>query len=112
MPIPGMDDKAMASDCLAGQKFLASSYNMAITECANDNLRRDFFSVYQEEQNFLKMVFDSMQAHGWYNLQMANMQEISQIQQQMRQEAMKLQAQAGGINPQMAGGGGGFQPRA
>ncbi|MGB9662474.1 MAG: spore coat protein [Moorellaceae bacterium] len=109
MPIPGWDDKAMASDCLVGQKFLASSYNLAITECANDSLRRDFFNVYQEEQNFLKMVFDSMQGHGWYNLQMADMQDINQIQQQMRQEAMKLQAQ-GGINPQMAGGGG-FQPR-
>ncbi|SMB99047.1 Coat F domain-containing protein [Thermanaeromonas toyohensis ToBE] len=110
MPIPGMDDKLMASDCLASQKFLASCYNMAITECANQDLRRDFFNIYQDEQNCLKMVFDSLNARGWYNLQMANMQDINQLQQQMRQEAMRLQAQVGVGPVQM--GQMGFQPRA
>ncbi|MGI9950950.1 spore coat protein [Moorellaceae bacterium AZ2] len=121
MPIPGMDDKAMASDCLAGQKFLASSYNHAIMECANDSLLRDFFSVYQDEQNYLKMVFNAMQTHGWYTLQMANVQDINQVQQQLRQETLKLQSQIGmspgqgvypgqGISPGQVGPGG-FQPR-
>ncbi|HBT46780.1 MAG TPA: hypothetical protein DEA73_02700 [Peptococcaceae bacterium] len=122
MPIPGMDDKTMASDCLAGQKFLASSYNHAITECANDSLLRDFFSVYQDEQNYLKMVFNAMQTHGWYNLQMANAQDINQVHQQLRQESMRIQTQAGmgpgpGVYPGQQGvspgqmGPGGFQPR-
>ncbi|WP_258359654.1 spore coat protein [Moorella sulfitireducens (nom. illeg.)] len=103
------DDKTICSDCLASEKLLTSSYNMAITECANDQLRRDFINVYQDEQNCLKAVWDVMHARGWYQLNMAGQQEIVQLQQRMQQEQMQLQ-QGGMTGAQMgmasqAGGG-------
>ncbi|GEA16211.1 MAG: hypothetical protein PWR22_2232 [Moorella sp. (in: firmicutes)] len=103
------DDKTMFSDCLASEKLLTSSYNMAITECANDQLRRDFMAVYQDEQNCLKAVWDVMHAKGWYQLNMASQQEITQLQQRLQQEQMQLQ-QGGmmgaqmGMAPQIGGG--------
>ncbi len=93
MPFHGgqMDDKSIASDCLASQKFLASCYNHAITESANDALRRDFMAIYQEEQNNLKSVFDFMARQGWYQVNYAHSQDINQVHQQLQQ----AQQQAG-----------------
>ncbi|CEP66479.1 Spore coat protein CotF-like [Moorella glycerini] len=109
MPIQRFDDKTMCSDCLASEKLLTSCYNTAITECASDQLRRDFMTVYQDEQNCLKAVWDVMHSKGWYQLNMASQQEISQLQQLLQQEQMQLQ-QGGmmgaqmGMAPQVGGG--------
>ncbi|GAF24925.1 spore coat protein [Moorella thermoacetica Y72] len=108
MPIQGFDDKSIFSDCLASEKLLTSCYNTAITECANDQLRRDFMAVYQDEQNCLKAVWDVMHARGWYQLNLASQQEISQLQQRMQQEHQRLQqvGMAGGAfmgQPQIGG---------
>lgn len=108
MPIQGFDDKTIISDCLASEKLLTGCYNTAITECANDQLRRDFMAVYQDEQNCLKAVWDVMHARGWYQLDMANQQEISQLSQRMQQEHQRLMqgGMAGGFNMGQAGMGG------
>jgi len=113
MIIQGFDDKTICSDCLASEKFLASSYNQAVTECSNDQLKRDFMAVYQDEQNCLKSVWDVMNNRGWYNLSMASQQEIMQIQQQMQQEQAQLQQGRGmagqfGVGYQAQQGMGGY----
>jgi len=77
-------DKTIASDCLSSQKYLTSSYNAAITESASEKLRRDFLNIYQEEQNNLKQIFDVMHSRGWYQLNTASTQDISQIKQQFQ----------------------------
>lgn len=108
MAFPRFDDKAMCSDSLASEKLLTSCYNTAITETTNDQLRRDFLSVYQDEQNCLKAVWDVMHARGWYQLNMASQQEIGQLQQRLQQEQMQIQ-QGGvmgaqpGMGPQAGG---------
>jgi len=81
-----LTDKNILSDCLASQKFLAACYNHAVTESANDSLRRDFMGIYQEEQNNLKAIFDVMTRQGWYNLNYASHQDIAQVQHQFQQE--------------------------
>ncbi|MBE3572363.1 MAG: spore coat protein [Moorella humiferrea] len=93
------DDKTIFSDCLAGEKLLTSSYNTAITESANDQLRRDFMAVYQDEQNCLKAVWDVMHSRGWYQLNMAGQQEIAQLLQRLQQEQMQMQ-QGGNVGAQ------------
>lgn len=103
MAMPRFDDKTISSDCLASEKLLTSCYNTAITESANDQLRRDFMAVYQDEQNCLKAVWDVMHARGWYQLNMASQQEVSQLQQRLQQEQMQVQ-QAFASGAQMGAG--------
>jgi len=81
-----LTDKNILSDCLASQKFLAACYNHAVTESANESLRRDFMGIYQEEQSSLKVIFDTMARQGWYNLNYAHHQDIAQVQHQFQQE--------------------------
>lgn len=84
-----MDEKNLMNDLLSSQKFLTSAYNLAITESASDQLRRDFLNIYQEEQNNLKTLFDVMHARGWYPLDTASPQDVAKVRQQ-------FQGQAGG----------------
>lgn len=77
-------DKDICSDALAMQKFLVSSYNMAVTECANPQLRQDFLAIWQEEQNLHRQVFDAMSARGWYQLNQATPQDVAQLQRQFQ----------------------------
>lgn len=94
-----LNDKNLLGDCLVSQKFLANCYNHAITESANEQLRRDFMSIYQEEQGNLKAIFDIMARQGWYNIQYASPQDISQVQSQFQQEmagGQQFQAMAPG----------------
>lgn len=106
MPFHGFDDKTICSDCLASEKFLASSYSTAVTESANEQLKRDFMSVYQDEQNCLKAVWDVMHTRGWYQLLMAHPQDVNQLQQQMQREQGMLQQrlQGGVMGAQMGAG--------
>lgn len=48
--------------------------------------------IYQEEQANLKVLFDTMVRQGWYNVQFANPQDISQVQSQFQQEMAGVQA--------------------
>ena len=103
------EDKTMCSDCLVSQKFVACAYNTAITECANDSLRRDFMSIYQDEQSHLKNIWNIMYSKGWYQVNMATDQEVSQLQQRMQQEYGQAQQMMAGMGPR--GPQGGPQPR-
>ncbi|MDN5348122.1 MAG: hypothetical protein PWP65_1686 [Clostridia bacterium] len=104
MPYNILDDRAMASDCLCSQKFLSSSYNHAITETASEDLRRDFLNIFQDEQKNLKLVFDAMYTRGWYQLNMADQQDISQVQQQFQQARAQMAGIGAGQQAQMPGG--------
>ncbi|MDK2821965.1 MAG: hypothetical protein PWP31_1930 [Clostridia bacterium] len=102
MPIQQrLDDKSICSDCLISEKFLTYSYNTAVNECVNDQLKRDFMVVHQDTQNLLKNIFDIMQSRGWYQLNMANQQQISQISQHLQQERQQMQYQQGGMFNQL-----------
>lgn len=107
MPHNVMDDRAMISDCLCSQKFLSSSYNHAITETASEDLRLDFLNIFQDEQKNLKLIFDAMNTRGWYQLNMADQQDISRVKQQFQQAQAQMggpgigqQAQMPGTRPQ------------
>lgn len=90
-----MSDRTIAGDSLATHKLLTFVYNTAITECSNENLRRDFFSIYQDEQNNLYNIFKAMSARGWYQTNMADQQDITQVQQNFKNMLGAQAAQMG-----------------
>ncbi|MBC7344611.1 MAG: spore coat protein, partial [Clostridia bacterium] len=81
-----MDDKAMVSDCLASQKFLANCYNTAIMESNSSDLRRDFMAIYQDEQQSQRALFELMSARGWYQTSPAHREDVVQVRERMEQE--------------------------
>ena len=76
-----MGDKETLGDCLASQKLAASSYNTFAGECVNIQLRDEFLNILKEEHCIQSDLFNEMHSRGWYPVQSADSNEITQIRQ-------------------------------
>lgn len=63
------DDKILCSDLLSTEKFVSSTYNTAIFEFRDENVRNVLNHIQKEEQEHGKKIFDYMYSHGMYNVQ-------------------------------------------
>lgn len=71
-PIPGMtyqEDAALCTDMLMTEKFVSNTYDTAIFESANTQVRQALQHIQKEEQQHGEGIFNYMQQHGMYNPQ-------------------------------------------
>lgn len=61
-------DEVLCSDLLATEKYVASTYNVAVFEAANPTVRQAVQHIQQEEQGHGQMLFDYMHSHGMYQV--------------------------------------------
>lgn len=73
-------EKDILQVVLNESKFCAESLNFAILESSNEQLRRDYMTILGDVYSQQKQVFDLMQQKGFYNVQNATSQQISQVQ--------------------------------
>ncbi|MEW6547475.1 MAG: spore coat protein [Bacillota bacterium] len=71
MPFGGMSDRDMVGDLLATVKSMSSTYHQAILESANNNVRQTMETLHDDQVNQAKVLFDAMQARGWYKVEPA-----------------------------------------
>lgn len=77
-------DKEIVASILNERKLAASSLTNLILESTNPTLRNDVKSILTKTFDQQKNVFDIMSQKGWYSIQNANPQEISQAQQKIK----------------------------
>ena len=78
------NDKSIASECLLHQKYLADSYTTMAREAACDALFSDVIKICQEELQANHQIFNFMNQQGWYQVQNADQNQISQAQNQVQ----------------------------
>lgn len=61
-------------------KHCAESLNSAILEASNEQLRRDYMTVLGDVYNQQKQVFDLMQQKGYYSVENATPEQMTQAQ--------------------------------
>lgn len=66
---PHLTEKDMCSDLLATEKFTSSTYDTAIFEFRNPQIRSVLNHIQKEEQEHGQQLFQYMQSHGMYNVQ-------------------------------------------
>lgn len=74
-------EKEMLTDALASQKYVTENYNTFANECSNPAVKNEFMSILNEEHQIQFEVFSEMHKRGWYPLQQADQQKISQTKQ-------------------------------
>lgn len=79
-----LSDKSILNDSLATLKHLTENYNTAAYECSSQELRRDMLDIQREEHDNAFKVWNAMNARGWYQVQPADQQQISQLRQQFK----------------------------
>jgi spore coat protein CotF len=76
-----MGDMDIVNDSIASQKLISDTYNTYANECATPNLRNEFLNILQDEHQIQADLFDEMQKRGWYQVQPAEQQKITQAKQ-------------------------------
>lgn len=63
------NDATMANDMLTTEKYISGTYDTAIFECRDTNIRQALNHIQKEEQQHGEDLYNYMQAHGMYNTQ-------------------------------------------
>lgn len=63
------DDASLCNDMLMTEKYVSSSYNTAIFEFRDANIRNALNHIQKEEQQHGEGIFNYMQSNGLYNAQ-------------------------------------------
>lgn len=74
-----MSDKEYVQDCISSQKYIASSYNTYAFECVDTQLKNDMLTILKDEQMINKQLYDQMQTNGWYQVQYAQPQQVTEL---------------------------------
>lgn len=67
-----LNDKQILNDMLMTEKYIGDTYETAIMEAANPQVREALQHIQKEEQEHAKKIFDAMQQRGWYQTVPAN----------------------------------------
>ena len=62
-------DKMLCSDSLSTEKFVSSTYNTAIFEFRDKNIRQVLNHIQKEEQEHGEKIYNYMASHGMYQAQ-------------------------------------------
>ena len=73
-------DKDILQVALNESKHTAAALNTYILEASNEQLRRDYMTVLGDVYNQQKQVFDLMEQKGFYNVQDATPEQMTQAQ--------------------------------
>lgn len=63
------DDASLCNDMLMTEKYVSSSYNTAVFEFRDANIRNALNHIQKEEQQHGEGIFNYMQSNGMYNAQ-------------------------------------------
>lgn len=76
-----MGDVEMVNDSIASQKLISNAYNSYANECATPTLRDEFLNILKDEHQIEAELFTEMQKRGWYQVQPAEDQKVTQAKQ-------------------------------
>lgn len=65
----GITDAQLLEDALSTEKHVSSSYNTAVLESVDPNIRKQLQHIQKEEQEHAETLFNAMNSRGWYKVQ-------------------------------------------
>ena len=63
----GITDAQLLNDALSTEKHVSGSYNNAVLESVDAQIRKQLQHIQQEEQNHAETLFNEMNSRGFYN---------------------------------------------
>ena len=77
-----MNEKAVLTDLLSGQKFITGAYNTFCCEAAEPTVRSCLLSVLEDEHRIHAELFQTMNQLGYYTTQKAEESKLSAAKSQ------------------------------
>jgi len=85
-----MKDQEMMADLLLTEKKMSTNYNLFASECVNTQLKNAFVSLLAEGQRVQSALFQTAQQRGWYQVEQAPEQKVSQAYQKFTNQMPAL----------------------
>ncbi len=64
----GITDAQLLNDALSTEKQVSGSYNNAVLESVDPNIRKQLQHIQKEEQDHAEILFNEMKNRGWYTV--------------------------------------------
>ena len=87
-----LNDKDYANCLLSSLKEIVKNYSVALTEASNENLYNNYKEMFDSCSKLQREVYELMFRKGWYTLEKAENQKISNKIQMLKQEINDLDA--------------------
>ena len=86
-----MNDKDYITCLITCLKEMEKNYVTAMTEASNESLYKSYKSTFEELSKLQRETYELMFEKGWYSLEKAETQKITQKQQMLSQEYQDLE---------------------
>ncbi|GGH75288.1 spore coat protein CotF [Pullulanibacillus pueri] len=84
---PQMNDRDFINDCLMTEKYLTTSYAVALHEMSHQALYQDLSTIFQETEKCQRDMYNLMFQKGWYGIEGEDVQKLQQSYQKFSQYA-------------------------
>jgi len=85
-----LNDKDYMNCLLSSLKEMVKNYAVALTEASNENLYNSYKSMFDNYSKLQREVYELMFRNGWYSLEKAEKQKISNKLQMLNKEILDL----------------------
>lgn len=85
-----MKDQEILTDLLFAEKKMSGNYNEYASECVNVQLRDAFVDILTQSHKAQTDLFKAAQQKGWYQVEQAQAQKVSQAEQKFSNQAPTL----------------------
>ena len=86
-----MNDKDYITTILCVEKAIVKDYATSLTEASNNSLYDDYFDMFEEVCSLQREIYNLMFKKGWYCLEMAEENKISEKINNLSQDLMQLE---------------------
>ncbi len=90
---PEMNDKDYLNAMLESTKNIVNNYSYALNEASNDTLYETIKTIFDETSRVQRGLYNLAFQHGWYSIEKAEIQKISQKFNEYQQEISQLPVQ-------------------
>lgn len=85
-----MNDKDYITTMLSLEKAMVKDFAVVLTEVSNNDLYNDYYDMFDEVSNMQREIYDLMFKKGWYCLEAAEENKITQKLNTLEQEFSQL----------------------
>ena len=86
-----LNDKDYITCLLTALKEMTKNYATAMTEASNENLYRSYNSIFNKISELQRETYELMFRKGWYSLEKAEQQKITEKYNMLSQEYQDLE---------------------
>ena len=86
-----MNDRDYLNDILETEKNMSTNMAIALNEASNEKLYDELFDIFKDIKNMQRSLYECMFRKGWYTLEKAEEQKITQTYNKLEQKYLELQ---------------------